>query len=193
MRSKCLSILAFTLMAWLIPVNADIYKVIRSDGITVFTDRPDANGRYQLYLRTRHKGYSHDLNQAGGNRERLQPYIQAVASRHQIDVDLLHAIIHVESAYNPRAVSRVGAIGLMQLMPNTAQRFGVLDPYDIQQNLEGGARYLKYLLQLFKQDLRLALAGYNAGEAAVIKYQNRIPPYPETQQYVELIMRRLGT
>ncbi len=192
MRLKSSALAAFILLVLPTPGNTDIYKIIRPDGRTVFTDRPEGNGRYQLYLSTRQKSYRQDLKQATGNREKLLPYIQAVASRHQIDAELLHAIIHTESAYNPLAVSRAGAIGLMQLMPATARRYGVNDPYDIQQNLEGGVRYLKDLLQLFKQDLRLALAGYNAGEGAVIKYQNHIPPYPETREYVDLVMRRLG-
>ena len=100
-----------------------------------------------------------------------------------------------ESAYDPQALSRAGAMGLMQLMPGTAQRYGVSNAWDPVQNLDGGARYLRDLLKMFNQDLRLALAGYNAGEGAVQKYGNQIPPYRETQNYVVKVMdlmRQLG-
>jgi soluble lytic murein transglycosylase-like protein len=101
---------------------------------------------------------------------------------------LLHAVIRVESAYNPSAVSSAGAVGLMQLMPGTAQRYGVVDRTDPVQNIEGGARYLRDLMAMFGSDLTLAIAAYNAGENAVIKYNNSIPPYPETQNYVRQVL-----
>ena len=100
---------------------------------------------------------------------------------------LLKAMVHVESAFNADAVSPKGAMGLMQLMPATAKRYGVTSRKDPVASLEGGARYFHDLLVLFEQDLRLALAAYNAGENAVIKYQG-IPPYPETQNYVERVI-----
>src|ERR1043165_6904218 len=97
--------------------------------------------------------------------------------------------MHQESSFKPRAVSYKGARGLMQLMPPTASRFGVTNIWDPKQNIEGGARYMRFLLDLFSGDVRLALAGYNAGEGAVMKYGYRVPPYSETQEYV----RRIGT
>lgn len=111
----------------------------------------------------------------------------AEASRlHGVDPAIVRAIIHAESAYNPKALSRVGAQGLMQLMPATARRFGVTNAFDARQNIHGGVQYLAWLLKRFKGDLTLASAGYNAGEGAVDKYQG-VPPYSETRRYVERV------
>ena len=121
------------------------------------------------------------------NRQRLAPDIRQVAQTYHLEPALLDAVISAESGYNPRARSSKGAQGLMQLMPDTAARFAVADPYDPLANLHGGARYLRRLLDLFT-DLRLALAGYNAGENAVIRYGNTIPPYPETQTYIRRVL-----
>ncbi|HSE33147.1 MAG TPA: lytic transglycosylase domain-containing protein [Pyrinomonadaceae bacterium] len=110
--------------------------------------------------------------------------------RNSVDPLLLYAIMHQESSFKPRAMSFKGARGLMQLMPPTAARFGVRNIWDPQQNIEGGARYMRFLLDLFSGDVRLALAGYNAGEGAVLKYGYQIPPYSETQEYVRRIGRR---
>jgi soluble lytic murein transglycosylase-like protein len=126
------------------------------------------------------------------NVERFTPMIEAVARLNQLQPELLHAVIRAESSYNPNAVSRAGAVGLMQLMPATAQRFGVLDRTDPAANLRGGAQYLRELLELFDYDLHLALAGYNAGENAVIRAGRRIPNYPETQQYVAKVLAYYG-
>jgi len=111
-------------------------------------------------------------------------------SRHGVDPVLLYAIMHQESTFKARAVSPKGARGLMQLMPGTAARFGVSNIFDPRQNIEGGARYVRFLLDLFDGDVNLALAGYNAGEGAVMKYGGRVPPYSETQEYVRRISRR---
>jgi soluble lytic murein transglycosylase-like protein len=117
----------------------------------------------------------------------------AQASKHAgIDRALLHAVIAVESGYNPRAVSKKGAAGLMQLMPDTAKRYKVVNVFDPQQNVRGGAQYLADLLKMFGNDLRLALAAYNAGEAAVIKYGGHIPPFPETVAYVPKVIDYYG-
>lgn len=120
--------------------------------------------------------------------------VAAVARKHDIDPDFLHAIMHVESRSNPRAVSHAGARGLMQVMPATAKRFGVRDPmtelYDPYTNLNVSAVYLKKLQQMFGNDLRLVLAGYNAGEGAVMKYGRKVPPYRETQGYVKNVLAR---
>lgn len=122
------------------------------------------------------------------NKKEFEQLIAKTADKHQVDPRLLHAVIQAESAYNPSAVSSAGAVGLMQLMPATAARFGVNDRYDPMQNLEGGTRYLKYLLQLFNSDLRLAVAAYNAGENAVMRNHNSIPPYAETRHYVSEVL-----
>jgi len=101
---------------------------------------------------------------------------------------LVRAVIVVESGFNPRAVSRRGAVGLMQLMPATARRYGVTDAYDPAQNVQGGVRYLRDLLARYDSNLELALAAYNAGEDAVERYGRRIPPFPETLNYVPSVM-----
>jgi len=122
------------------------------------------------------------------NKQQFEQLIAKTADKHQVDPKLLHAVIQAESAYNPSAVSSAGAVGLMQLMPATAARFGVNDSYDPVQNIEGGTRYLKHLLHLFNSDLRLAVAAYNAGENAVIRHHHNIPPYAETQHYVSEVL-----
>jgi hypothetical protein len=117
--------------------------------------------------------------------------VASIARRHDVEPSLVDSVIRVESNYNPNAVSPKGAMGLMQLIPSTARRFGVNDTFHPQQNIEGGVRYLKYLMQLYNGDERLALAAYNAGEGAVAKYKG-IPPYPETQNYVYQVGKKLG-
>jgi soluble lytic murein transglycosylase-like protein len=114
--------------------------------------------------------------------------VNRIARIYGVESALLHAVISVESRYRPAAISRAGAIGLMQLMPETAKRYGVVDPLDPMQNVRGGARYLRYLLKKYHNDRNLALAAYNAGEASVAKYGNQIPPYPETTDYVPRVM-----
>jgi len=122
--------------------------------------------------------------------KRFHPFIEQAAAQHAVSAALIEAVIHVESAYNPRAVSRKGAQGLMQLMPDTAARFGVRDAFDPRQNVLGGAKYLSVLLAQFEGDIALACAAYNAGERTVLRYGG-IPPYRETRQYVEKIRRLL--
>lgn len=114
----------------------------------------------------------------------------------KVEARLVHAVIAVESGYNPRAVSPKGALGLMQVMPETARRYGIADARDPVKNLEAGARYLGDLLKLFNNDLHLALAAYNAGEKAVLRYGSKIPPFRETEAYVPKVLgvyRRLET
>lgn len=119
-------------------------------------------------------------------------YLINAGARHGVDPLLLYSVMHQESSFKSGAISPKGARGLMQLMPMTAARFGVTNIFDPKQNIEGGARYLRFLLNHFDGDLHLALAGYNAGEGAVEKYGWRIPPYSETQEYVRRISRRYG-
>ena len=120
----------------------------------------------------------------------LDGYILDSGRRNSVDPLLLYAIMHQESTFKARAMSNKGARGLMQLMPGTALRFGVTSIWDPKQNIEGGTRYMRFLLDTFDGDVNLALAGYNAGEGAVIKYGYRVPPYSETQEYVRRISRR---
>src|SRR5690606_6814993 len=109
-----------------------------------------------------------------------------------IEMALLDAIIQQESGYDPTAISSAGAVGLMQLMPATARRFGVRDRRDPLQNLRAGAAYIAWLMHSFNNDLDLVLAAYNAGEGAVRRHGNRIPPYPETQDYVARVRQGYG-
>jgi soluble lytic murein transglycosylase-like protein len=120
----------------------------------------------------------------------VDSYILDSGRRNSVDPLLLYSIMHQESTFKPRAMSYKGARGLMQLMPGTAARFGVSNIWDPKQNIEGGTRYMRFLLDKFDGDVRLALAGYNAGEGAVMKYGFQVPPYAETQEYVRRISRR---
>jgi soluble lytic murein transglycosylase-like protein len=122
----------------------------------------------------------------------VDSHIVNSSARYGVDPVLIYAIMHRESAFKKRAMSHKGARGLMQLMPATAARFGVRDIYDPQQNIDAGTRYMRWLLDRFDGDVRLALAGYNAGEGAVDKYGRRVPPYRETQEYVRRISERYG-
>ena len=118
---------------------------------------------------------------------RINRLVRDAARKHELDPTLVQAVIQVESNYNPKAVSRKGAQGLMQLIPATARRYGVSDPFDPQQNIEGGVRHLRDLLDIFEGDLNLALAGYNAGVNAVSRYGD-VPPYRETRNYINKVI-----
>ena len=120
----------------------------------------------------------------------VDSFIVESAKRNSVDPLLIYSIMHQESSFKTRAMSYKGARGLMQLMPGTAARFGVSNIWDPKQNIEGGVRYMRFLLDLFGGDIKLALAGYNAGEGAVMKYGYQVPPYSETQEYVRRIGRR---
>ena len=120
----------------------------------------------------------------------LDAYVKEVAARYNVPADLVAAVIEAESAKNPRAVSRRGARGLMQLMPKTAARLGVDDPFDPRANIEAGVRHLRAMMDIFGDNLPLVLAAYNAGEVAVIKHRG-VPPYRETRAYVKRIMKKL--
>ena len=121
----------------------------------------------------------------------LHRIIDSAASRSAISPQLIRAVIGAESNYEPRAVSSRGAIGLMQLLPDTAKRFGAQDPFDPVQNVSAGAAYLKWLMGFFGEDLELVLAGYNAGEQAVVRAGRKVPPYAETRAYVKKVMATL--
>lgn len=170
-------------------VLGEIYKYRGKDGSIHFTDRPMTGG-YKLVWRSgksKSRG-SYSLAKMNANKSKLTPLIEKVAKDLRLHPGLLHAMVRVESAYDPQAISKRGARGLMQLMPDTAHRYGVEDSYDPRQNLEGGARYLRDLLKEFEYDIPLALAAYNAGENAVKKYGNKIPPFPETIEYVDRVL-----
>ena len=168
----------------------EIYKYVDSNGRVHLTDRPPHNG-YQLIQKAGKKLRMPRINlrDKDANRKRFASKIAEVASRYQVPEALIHAVISIESAYDPNAVSRAGAVGLMQLMPETAKRYGVADRRDPTANLTGGTRYLKDLLLRFDSNLELVLAGYNAGENAVEKFGNQIPPFDETRNYVTKVMK----
>ena len=130
-------------------------------------------------------------NWSTGN-ARVDGLIRFYGNQHGVDPFLIYCLMSQESKFTSGATSPKGAMGLMQLMPGTAARYGVTNPYDVAQNIAGGTRYLKDLLKMFNGRVDLALAGYNAGEGAVMKYGNTIPPYNETQNYVKLIIKRYG-
>jgi soluble lytic murein transglycosylase-like protein len=123
----------------------------------------------------------------------LDAIVEDAARRNQVDPLLVHSVIQVESNYNAHAVSPKGAEGLMQLIPSTARRFGAKNSFDVKENVEAGVKYLKYLNSLYPNDLRLTLAAYNAGEGAVAKYRNNIPPYRETEHYVYKVGEKYGS
>lgn len=176
-------------LAWLaVPAQADIYQYRDAYGHITLTDKP-MKGRQTLVkvYRQPSRPSQPDQRALAERRRTYEPMITRVAREQQLHPALLHAVVQAESAYNPKAVSAKGAMGLMQLMPATADRYGVHDRADPYQNLLGGARYLKDLLALFGNNLSLALAAYNAGENAVIRHGNRVPPYPETQDYVRKV------
>ncbi len=170
---------------------AEIYKYRGADGSIHFTDKP-MRGNYRLLWRSgkekRNRQSNYNLIRFRRNKAELTPIIDDIAKQLHLHPGLLHAVVMVESAYDPKALSRKGARGLMQLMPETAKRYGVSDYYDPRQNLQAGGEYLRDLLQLFEYDIKLALAAYNAGENAVFKYDKQIPPYPETQNYVKKVL-----
>ncbi len=198
------------------PALADIYAFVDQNGVRHLSNVP-TDPRYKLVMRTPTYSKQATVpssyapnniypaakaapNLAGAaprrvkplrvneeNRQRFAGDVHRIAAKHRLEPALLHAVISAESSYNPWAVSPKGAMGMMQLMPATADRFGVSNPYDPLANMNGGARYLRWLLDRFN-DPRLAVAAYNAGEGAVQKYGNQIPPYAETQNYVVRVM-----
>lgn len=186
---------------------ADIYKYVDGAGHVFYTDRP-AHAGYRMIIRT-----PVTIGNASGSK--LQPtgkrdvstsgrhtgvpllekkqqsfagLINAAANRYSLDPALLHAVIRAESAYNPNAVSEKGAVGLMQLMPATATRYGVRDRLDPFENIDGGARYLSDLIEMFQSDIRLAVAAYNAGENSVKRHGYQVPPIAETRNYVVRVL-----
>ena len=177
-------------------VRGQVYAFVDADGVRNYTSVRPA-GLPAASVRTINYSYIEKCYACGAlpglnfrtlrlNTVAFQDEIRAAALEHGVDESIVRAIIHAESAFNPRALSRVGAQGLMQLMPATASRFGVSNAFDAAQNIRGGVRYLAWLLKRFDGNLTLAAAGYNAGEGAVDKYGG-VPPYNETQRYVQRV------
>ncbi|WP_240097107.1 lytic transglycosylase domain-containing protein [Thermomonas flagellata] len=177
-------------------VRGQVYAYVDRNGVRNYTStRP--TGIAASAVRTIHYSYMEtcyacaarpgvDFSSVRLNTTAYQDEIRAAARAHGVEEAVVRAIIHAESAFNPLALSRVGAQGLMQLMPATARRFGVGDPFDAGQNIQGGVQYLAWLLRRYGGNLTLAAAGYNAGEGAVDKY-NGVPPFDETRRYVQRV------
>ena len=187
--------LLLAMLAFSVPATADIFSYTDANGVIHFSNVPD-NRQYKLVVASQGSaskpesvagGTSTPFNRAG--RSRFSPIVEEAARAHQVDPALLHAVITAESGYNPSAVSHKGAIGLMQLMPETARRYGVENSLDPAQNIQGGTRYLSDLLQMFNNNIELAVAAYNAGENAVIRHGYTIPPYRETLAYVPKVLK----
>ena len=200
-RSRTLWLLAaLALPAVLLPglAAADIYSYTDEDGVTHFTNKPTGDGKYKLYLKsTEHESKKGSVtaflpsDRSADRFTRYDTWIRQAATLYQIPEELVRAVIKVESDYDPRAVSPVGATGLMQLMPETAMRMQVRDIKDPRENIFGGVRFLRVLANAFNGDLALTVAGYNAGEGAVLKYGG-VPPYAETQDYVTRVIAYYG-
>lgn len=190
-KARCLPLAL--LLCLPLSASADIFKYVDKYGRVYLTDRPSHSG-FKLLVKT-WKGWSEaasrsiNYRQLAENRKRFKQTIELAARDHQLPTALVHAVITAESAYDPNAVSRTGAVGLMQLMPATAERYGVTDRKNPSANVAGGTRYLKDLLGMFNNDVTLAVAAYNAGENAVLSYGRQIPPYEETQTYVQRVLK----
>jgi soluble lytic murein transglycosylase-like protein len=168
--------------------HADIYKTVDSSGVISFTNKP--TGKASQLVAHEAPKLAPFFPPSDTSTERFTRYdlwIRQAATLYQIPEELVRAVIKVESDFDPRAVSRANARGLMQLVPETAARMTVTDVFDPRQNIFGGVRYLRVLANTFNGDLELTIAGYNAGENAVIR-NGGIPPYEETQQYVAKVL-----
>jgi soluble lytic murein transglycosylase-like protein len=194
---RSLAVIALVALGVLpLTASADIYQWTDADGVVHFTNRPTANPTAKVYLKANAAAPPAAANAvrpgvtpfAPQDRDpmrytRFDEYIHQASALYQIPEPLVRAVIKVESDYDPRAVSYAGARGLMQLMPETAARMQVRDINDPRENIFGGVRYLRVLANMFNGDLELSVAGYNAGEGAVVQYGG-IPPYAQTRDYV---------
>ncbi|HEU0265073.1 MAG TPA: transglycosylase SLT domain-containing protein [Geobacterales bacterium] len=183
------TIILLLLLATL-PVTADIYKYVDEDGVLHFTDTP-TDRRFKIYMRDikrdRQLRTHFNLSACSRDPKEFEAMIREASRQYGVDEALVKAVIHAESNYNPKAVSRAGAQGLMQLMPKTAKALNVCDSFDPKQNIKAGVRYLRFLLDTFNGDVTLALAAYNAGLSRVAQYGG-VPPYEETRTYVARVL-----
>ncbi len=183
MRLVLFIILVSVLLPSLSVTKAAMYSYVDQFGRLHFTNVP-ADPRYREDPRF-------DVIRKTAVQGRYGQFIRTAAERYSLDPELIRAIIKVESSFNPFAVSEKGAMGLMQLMPGTAEEMHVREPFEASDNIMGGSRYLRKMLNLFDGDLRLGLAAYNAGPNRVLE-NRRIPKIPETEQYVEKVLREYG-
>jgi len=189
-RNLC-GVVVLLLVASAANASTKIYSYVDEQGVHHYTDVPDSNRYRLLVLRPQDRTVSGDRYDARllARATQFDAIIESAASSAAVHPNLLRAVIVVESGFNSRAVSKRGAIGLMQLMPATAVRFGISDSFDPRQNVTAGARYLKFLLDRFGQNISLALAAYNAGEDAVERNGGQIPPFTETMAYVPRVLK----
>ncbi|SPK71626.1 putative lytic TRANSGLYCOSYLASE [Cupriavidus taiwanensis] len=222
-RNLAATLLALAGLACVPAAHAELWGFIDADGVAHFADQK-LDARYKLFMKDggkldtgrlaarqaqaargdidldidleQHKLYRYVVNHP--NIKTVEPLIHQIAGRQDVDPALVKAVMAVESGFNPAAVSPKGAIGLMQVIPDTGARFGVSADArrtieqklaDPRTNITAGVRYLSWLMQQFPDNLELVLAAYNAGEGAVQRYNNRIPPYPETRQYVSTVLQ----
>ncbi len=195
-RSKRLFVMAAALAASVAaPAFADIFSFKDEKGVVHFTNIAGLDNRYKLVRKEDGSPTNASSSYAAKvfmpSQQDIEKYaniIQTASKAYGVEPSLVHAVISAESGYNAHAVSRTGAMGLMQLMPDTARRYGVQNMMDPTENIHGGVRYLRDLLTMFKGRIDLAIAAYNAGENAVIRYGHKIPPYAETRTYVPRVL-----
>lgn len=167
----------------------EVYKYLKTDGTMAFSDQKPQNLPFETLKFDCYAcqvSSNIDWHKTPLYNDKYKVEISAASQTHNIDQALIRAVIHAESWFQPDATSKVGAAGLMQLMPETANSLGVLDPYQVRQNINGGAQYLARLLKSYHGDITLATAAYNSGPSTIEKY-NGVPPYPETKAYVERV------
>jgi soluble lytic murein transglycosylase-like protein len=183
MRLALFIIIVIVLLPSLSDTRAAMYSYVDEFGRLHFTNVP-ADPRYK-------EDPGFEAIRKTAIQGRFGQFIRSAADYYRLDPELIRAVIKVESSFNPFAVSEKGAMGLMQLMPGTAEEMQVAEPFEAEDNIMGGSRYLRQMLNLFEGDLRLGLAAYNAGPNKVLKY-GRIPKIPETEQYVEKVLFEYG-
>lgn len=171
-----------------LPARADIYILQDDENSMHLSNIPGEPGYRTLLRESPADAVAGEAEAGKADWTRFKPLVAEAAREYGVKAALLYAVMAAESSFNPAALSPKGAAGLMQLMPDTARRYGVQDRHDPAQSIRGAAQYLRDLLRLFKSDLRLTLAAYNAGENAVIRHGNRIPPYRETLRYVPKVL-----
>jgi len=190
-RVAALVLLGSALSMLSAPPRADgLCALPAASGTTVYTNMPTNEGRCASTTSFSAREAPLSLSGSPGSEPRFDSMIRSWAGQYHVSPALVHAVVSTESAYNPGAVSRKGARGLMQLMPQTAKRYGVTDSFDANQNIRGGVAHLRDLLDTYGGDTKLAVAAYNAGAGAVNKYSG-VPPYAETRQYVKSVLGKM--